>query len=264
MNVLRKAPLNQAHFHERKAERCLAEGKWDEAIAFYNTASNFIAQAMQRISSRPSLQALQLQHDFYSRQSRVIEIKRKESDLKPKFEEETETEMESTDIDYISEDTSIPTMKELQDPYSHVSTISEREPDSLLQFLNGEMETRGLNQCKRPKNNKEVIEEQQMQIKDLRKLLQTFMEKHEILQRENQSLSERNEALENQVANLQLRLEETDDDTIDNLDTQHEQDFFSFGDPSIAFQIKNAMSENDDFFSDPPPIDRLEAIPEES
>ncbi|XP_078481004.1 nuclear receptor-binding factor 2 [Ciona intestinalis] len=267
MNILRNAPLNQAHFHERKAERCLSEGRWDDAIEFYRTAFDFITEAMEKINSQPGLQSLQLQQDFYSRQSRVIEIKRNEQLLAPKFNEDQEKENEDSEEE--EGEILTPVVKEVENDSAlktFVTSRCEREPDSLLQFLNPGLDSSSLNQRKYPKRSKDVIEEQRVQIEHLKNLVQTLLEKQELLETEKQSLLERNSCLEIEVSNLKCNLEVGEDLSLDTTETLPEQDFFSFGDPSkasITFQIKNAMLEDVDDNRQPPSLFRLDPIQEE-
>jgi len=86
-NDYEHAPLNQAHLFERKAEYCLRQEKYDEAIAYHlkaeNLLSNLLKQAYTEKSNSHIIDSLDSQQKHHKKQELIITLKQKQKSFLP-------------------------------------------------------------------------------------------------------------------------------------------------------------------------------------
>ncbi|KAG5855404.1 hypothetical protein ANANG_G00048710 [Anguilla anguilla] len=68
-----ESPLNLAHQQSRKADRLLAVGKYEEAIACHGKAADLLKEAMKLTHCEQAHLSLELQRDSHVKQQRLIE-----------------------------------------------------------------------------------------------------------------------------------------------------------------------------------------------
>jgi len=206
MNVFEHKPLNVAHMLERKAERCFLSEDYETAVTYYQDASSCLSKAMDGKYSINCCAILRLQYDKYLHlilQCQELLAQKPESDAE---EEECQHKdilpivgepISSVQSNVIPERSSL-----LQHVEVDHRQLFQREPDSLLQFLNPvpNPDTRSRSQ-KLPKTKDDIIEELKTANKEL---------KHEVtrLLKNQDKLKAENNQLHNQIRSLKLQVHE--------------------------------------------------------
>ena len=203
MNVFEHKPVNQAHLFERKAKKSMEKNDLENGIKFYQHASSYMAKAMEAKYSVNCYSILRSQYDKYGRLilqcQKLLEQEKVLAETPLVCEEEVPVQA--------SPEPSEPEAK-LQINVSQNFQITQREPDSLLQFLN-ESSSKAYSAIKLkklPKANREIIEELSTQIMNLRLHVESLLEKNEKLEHENSTLHSKVHSLELEVENLSNQL----------------------------------------------------------
>ncbi|XP_070540022.1 nuclear receptor-binding factor 2-like [Ptychodera flava] len=146
-----EAPLNLAHQQDRKAERFLNVGKFQDAILCHQKAAEYILNAMEKTTVQQALASLQLQYENHQKQQKVILEKERRYQLTKKIQaiklEEAKSslagnrkpvESDSDNVDGKMDQSEI-TLENLSNGSDPIVKYSSRmrETDSLLRFLNG-------------------------------------------------------------------------------------------------------------------------------
>ncbi|CAK8696883.1 unnamed protein product [Clavelina lepadiformis] len=268
MNEFQEMPLNKAHLNERKAQKCLESGDWDGALKYYQLARDFISKAMETTSCVKSLQCLQLQYDYFLNHcGRQVELNRIEQEVIGTALNQNIAKEEFIEVQLNSQ--TLTDLKEKSKPdhnFSHEFT--EREPDSLLQFLNGSPKEAVYNKHRKkyPKADVDRIEELKVQNEQLKRIVLDIQKDKERLEKENRSLRDDNEALLFEVKELNNKLDASQlmPEAVESNEVPHfvvedyryvepssilqEPCYFDFNEPLIQHQIRNAMLE------DPKPV----------
>ncbi|XP_078499339.1 nuclear receptor-binding factor 2 isoform X2 [Lissotriton helveticus] len=216
------SPLNAAHQQCRNADRLLATGKYEEAIACHRRASVNLAEALKLTQSDQALLSLNLQKDIHMKQQLLI----REKGQRAKREEWIRTEKSAA-----------ATIKDLTTPlqvsykpfvnncdgqsrlvslhkqspttaacFQKHQSMSERESDSLLYLLQkrkAKFET--CVETRTPKDDKIKLEEQSIKIVELNQLINILLAENERLKEENEQL--RAETSKLQIAPLERELD---------------------------------------------------------
>ncbi|XP_041066471.1 nuclear receptor-binding factor 2b isoform X1 [Carcharodon carcharias] len=210
MDVM-ESPLNLAHQQSRKAERMLAAGKYAEAIDCHGKASDHLGEAMKLTQSEQALLSLELQRDSHIKHQRLIHERWKRA----KREEKLRAQIHSTAADREA-DPQLP-MKPFSDESDGQKTLStsaemsslnqeeylrqirnscDREPDTLLFLLEKkQVPSKTCAGNKAPKDDKTRIEEQEMKISELKRLVDLLTAENERLKKENKQLKAENARL---------------------------------------------------------------------
>jgi len=70
------SPLNKAHQQARRAESCLAKGKYSEAIDCHHRAADHLSElTSEKLSSTEAVKSILLQQDYHTRQIAIIQDK---------------------------------------------------------------------------------------------------------------------------------------------------------------------------------------------
>ncbi|XP_053548238.1 nuclear receptor-binding factor 2 [Bombina bombina] len=199
-----ESPLNLAHQQSRKADRFLATGKYEEAIACHKKAAAYLSEAKRLTQSEQAQLSLELQRDSHIKQQLLIQERlkraRREEKLRtqPKAKEkesiahlQASYRLSTDDVDSKNallsagqKPSSIPG-KYLQETHS----VFEREPDSLIYLLQKRREPLEEHKGNRiPKDDKTKLEEQATKIKELNLLVDTLLVENEKLKKENRKL----------------------------------------------------------------------------
>ncbi|KAM3913136.1 nuclear receptor-binding factor 2 [Leptodactylus fuscus] len=220
-----ESPLNLAHQQSRKADRFLATGKYEEAIACHRKAAAYLLEAKRLTQSEQAQLSLELQRDSHIKQQLLIQERLKRAKREDKLraqqkaiaaEKELTAHLQSSyrssadDPDSqnalvsAGQKSSFNPGKTLQEIHS----VLDREPDSLLYLLQKRKEPlEPFKANKVPKDDKTKLEEQATKIKELNLLVDTLLAENEKLKRENRKLRA-------EVARLQQNPEkELDTDT---------------------------------------------------
>lgn len=78
------SPLNLAHQQNRKADRLLATGKYEEAISCHVRAADLLKEAMKLTECEQARVSLELQRDSHIKQQRLIQERWKRARREPK------------------------------------------------------------------------------------------------------------------------------------------------------------------------------------
>ena len=202
MNVFEHKPVNEAHMLERKAKKCMQVNDYETASTFYQQASCCLSIAMEDKYSMNCYEILRLQYDRYS--GLILKCK-KLLDEKP----ETATEIKFQERTNNCESLRLVQVDSCQDQDDHLhpveinyALVPQREPDTLLQFLNP-IPTACNKSQKLPKTKDDIIEELQTANKELKLEVTRLLKQQERLESENSQLHFEKKQLE-----LQLKLNE--------------------------------------------------------
>ncbi|XP_075697252.1 nuclear receptor-binding factor 2 [Rhinoderma darwinii] len=218
-----ESPLNLAHQQSRKADRFLATGKYEEAIACHRKAAAYLLEAKRLTQSEQAQLSLELQRDSHIKQQILIQERLKRAKREDKLraqqkaiaaEKELTTHLQtsyrSSADDTDSQNTPVSAgQKSSPNPgksLQEIHSVLDREPDSLLYLLQKRKEPLEPYKANRvPKDDKTKLEEQATKIKELNLLVDTLLAENEKLKKENRKLRA-------EVARLQ-RNPEMDTDT---------------------------------------------------
>ncbi|XP_036393261.1 nuclear receptor-binding factor 2b [Megalops cyprinoides] len=192
-----ESPLNLAHQQSRKADRLLAAGKYEEAIACHGKAADLLQEAMKLTQCEQARLSLELQRDSHMKQQRLIEEKWKRArrEGKPRVlqsgsapEPALPNQLQAT-----------PGAAAALPGPAHAPSVpygGEREYDTWLYLLkNKGAAPEPCPGSKAQKDDKTRLEEQETAIADLRKLVDFLLAENEKLTQENQRLKAENARL---------------------------------------------------------------------
>ncbi|KAG8435588.1 hypothetical protein GDO86_013503 [Hymenochirus boettgeri] len=220
-----ESPLNLAHQQNRKAERFLATGKYEEAIACHKKAAAYLSEAKKLTQSEQAQLSLELQRESHIKRQLLIQerLKRARREEKHRAQQKAisvekeltahlQTSYRSSTDDVDSQNALVSAgQKSNSNPgkcLQEIQSVLDREPDSLIYLLQKRKEP--LESCKpsrAPKDDKTRLEEQATRIKELNQLVDTLLAENEALRKENRKL-------QGEVARLQKNPEkELDTDT---------------------------------------------------
>ncbi|KAK2815455.1 hypothetical protein Q5P01_025922 [Channa striata] len=197
------SPLNLAHQQCRKAERLLAAGKYEKAIACHGKAADLLTDAMKTTECEQARLSMELQRDSHLKQQSLIQERWKREARREAIKAQpgsmqgpplpTQTQTASLVPPHIS-------------PAGQCGGIREREYDTLLYQL----QTRQTGGCqplappctgsKTTKDDKTRLEEQQTTIEGLRRLVDQLMDENQRLVAENDRLRLENARLRSEAA----------------------------------------------------------------
>ncbi|OCT71508.1 nuclear receptor-binding factor 2 [Xenopus laevis] len=202
-----ESPLNLAHQQSRKADRFLATGKYEEAIACHKKAAAYLSEAKKLTQSEQAQLSLELQRESHMKNQLLIQERLKRARREEKLraqqksvaaEKEQTSRLQasyrSATDEVISQNTLVSAgQKSGSNPgkgSEEIPSVLDREPDSLMYLLQRRKEP--VETCKLskafPKDDKTKLEEQTTTIKELNQLVDTLLAENEALRRENKKL----------------------------------------------------------------------------
>lgn len=216
------SPLNAAHQQCRNADRLLATGQYEEAIACHRRASVYLAEALKLTQSDQALLSLNLQKDIHMKQQLLIREKWKQAKREEWIRTKKSAAATIKDLTAHLQVSYKPFVNKCDGQSILVSllkhspttaasfqkhqSMSEREPDSLLYLL--QKRKPKLETCvetRTPKDDKIKLEEQSTKIAELNQLINILIAENERLKEENEQL--RAETSKLQVAPLERELD---------------------------------------------------------
>ncbi|XP_044153498.1 nuclear receptor-binding factor 2 [Bufo gargarizans] len=259
-----ESPLNLAHQQSRKADRFLATGKYEEAIACHRKAAAYLLEAKRLTQSEQAQLSLELQRESHIKQQLLIQERLKRAKREDKLrvqqkaiaaEKDLTTNLQTSyrsSADDNSQNALVSAgQKSSSNPgksLQEIHSVFEREPDSLLYLLQKRKEPLEPYKANRvPKDDKTKLEEQATKIKDLNLLVDTLLTENEKLRKENRKLRA-------EVARLQQNPEkELDMDT----DFVEKSELWSSPNPTSTWQnfVANTGKVKDIPIPNLPPLD---------
>ncbi|XP_069835163.1 nuclear receptor-binding factor 2 [Dendropsophus ebraccatus] len=267
-----ESPLNLAHQQSRKADRFLATGKYEEAIACHRKAAAYLLEAKRLTQSEQAQLSLELQRESHIKQQLLIQerLKRAKREEKLRAQQKAiatekevtahlQTSYRSSADDTDSQNALVSAgQKSSCNPgktLQEIRSVLDREPDSLLYLLQKRKEPLEPYKANRvPKDDKTKLEEQATKIKELNLLVDTLLAENEKLRKENRKLRA-------EVARLQHNPEkelDTDTDFVEKSELWSlQQPTPSSPNPSSAWQnfVANTGKVKDIPIPNLPPLD---------
>lgn len=209
------SPLNMAHLQARKAEKFLAAGKYEDAIACHIKAAGFLDEAMKLTDSEQALLSMRLQQQDHLTQQRLVRERWRRAQREQRLREELQRRDRERAADVTAAMSAADVCDSAAAPLSTRGAVRtanahtswdlrqcgarrdplEREPDTLLYYLLGGMEQSTLPGTKVPKDACTVLEEQRTHTADLLRMLGLLLCDNERLRADNERLRAENEAL---------------------------------------------------------------------
>ncbi|CAL8382922.1 unnamed protein product [Gadus morhua 'NCC'] len=201
------SPLNLAHQQSRKADRLLAAGKFEEAIACHSSAADLLRDAMKLTECEQARLSMELQKDSHIKQQRLIQ-ERWKREARRGAKASVPAQPSAAPAPTAPSRPPAPTHQG-QAPEVQGTAGSEREYDTLLYQLQSRRSAgsppaptppRGPGGSKTAKDDKTRLEEQQTANEDLRRMLGALMDENQRLSSENARLRAENGRLRSEVA----------------------------------------------------------------